>query len=132
MFSSGVRARTDAAGLLYPMQSVYLNGTEIDSSHTVTTGDVDTKESGTATLQFSGSIVLIPPDSVVKLESGWLGLDTGTISMKTGKEGRPVLPDELKIAPSAGGGLSFLARDLRISPASADTTSLRSQGPTVG
>src|SRR5690349_20227183 len=100
--SIGVAARTELpAGILYPTQAVYLNETEIDVSSTITKGDViRTKERGVATLQFADSVALIPPESVVRLEEGWLALDTGTISMKTGREVRPALPENLKIAPS--------------------------------
>jgi hypothetical protein len=85
---AGISARTESpTGVLYPAESVYLNGTETDSSHALMAGDViRTRERGTATLQFAGSIALIPPDSVVRLEMGNLALDSCTISMKTGKD----------------------------------------------
>jgi hypothetical protein len=52
VISVGVAASTDPVGMLYPSESVYLNGIEVDHSNPVTPGDViRTKERGTATVQ---------------------------------------------------------------------------------
>ncbi len=126
VISAAVSARTESpTGVLYPAESVYLNGTEIDSSHGLMAGDViRTRERGTATLQFAGSIALIPPDSVVRLEKGRLAIDMGTISMKTGKTIRPVLPEQLRVSsvPGAAPTVTVVARDLTIVPSSSDAT----------
>ena len=62
VISAAVSARTEShTGVLYPAELVYLNGTEIDSSHGLMAGDViHTRERGTATLQFAGAIALFP------------------------------------------------------------------------
>ena len=124
VISTAVSARTELpAGVLYPAESVYLNGAEIDSWHAVMTGDViRTRERAGATLQLARSIALIPPESIVRLEKGRLALDSGTISTTIGKDVRTVLAEGIKITPAADGALSILARDLAIAPASSATT----------
>jgi hypothetical protein len=120
--SVGVAASTDPVGMLNPSESVYLNGIEVDHSNPVTPGDViRTKERGTATVQIVRSIALIPPDSVVRLESGSLALDTGTISMRTGKGVEILIPGDMKIN-SDHSFVTIYARDFKISPGAADFT----------
>jgi hypothetical protein len=111
------------AGVLLPSQFVYLNGTERDTLSPVSVGDViRTKERGSASLQFVHTIALIPPDSVVRIESKTIALDTGTISMNIGNELKPVSAPELTINSLAHGMLSVEARHFQIRPTSTALT----------
>ena len=56
------------------------------------------------------------------MEKGRLAIDMGTISMKTGKTIRPVLPEQLRVSSVAGAALTVVARDLTIVPTSSDAT----------
>ena len=59
---------------------------------------------------------------MVRLEKGRLAIDMGTISMKTGKTMRPVLPEQLRVSSVPGAALTVVARDLTIVPTSCDAT----------
>jgi hypothetical protein len=123
---------TSPAGMLYPNESVYLNGTEIDHSNPVSAGDViRTKERGAATLHLARSIALIPPDSVIRLEGQSLAIDTGTISLSAGNGVRPVLPTGVNLDPTGHQRIAVYARDFKMTPANADLTEfdvMRSNG----
>ena len=58
----------------------------------------------------------------MRLEKGRLAIDMGTISMKTGKTIRPVLPEQLRVSSVPGAALTVVARDLTIVPTSSDAT----------
>ncbi len=119
LLSSSVVAGIRPLGVLYPAEFVYLNGTEVDQLSPVLAGDViRTKERGNASLQFSRSVALIPPESVVRIESGSLAIDTGTISMHSGEKVEVVIPGNLKITSAEPPGMRILARDFTVRPAS--------------
>ncbi|HEY1463246.1 MAG TPA: hypothetical protein VGF44_07505 [Terriglobales bacterium] len=120
--NSGLAA-VRVAGVLFPSEFVYLNGMERDTLSPVSVGDViRTKERGSASLQFPHIIAVIPPDSVVRVESESLALDTGTISINMGNEVKSVSPPELVFDSPRQGTLFINARDLRFKPTSTALT----------
>lgn len=94
-----------SAGVIYGTGSVYLDGAQLANSMPVLTGDViETKESGIAHLDMSGSTAIIQPNAIVRFQTAHLSLDRGGISMATGKS------------------LSVSARDFQITPVSSTWT----------
>jgi hypothetical protein len=85
--------------VLYGTGSVYLNGAQISNSSAVSAGDViQTRETGTASLNATGSSVMIDSNSVVRFQDGALALDRGGISVAT-SNGTTVYAHDFKIAP---------------------------------
>ncbi len=84
---------------------VFLNGGQLTNSNAVVSGDViQTKESGTATINGPGGSIAIEPNSIVRFQGQSVALDRGQISIGTGK------------------GLSVNTRDLHIAPVSNEWT----------
>ncbi len=84
---------------------VFLNGGQLSNSNAVVSGDViQTKESGTATINGPGGSIAIEPNSIVRFQGQSIALDRGQVSIGTGK------------------GLSVNTRDLHIVPVSNDWT----------
>ena len=84
---------------------IFLNGGQLSNSNAVVAGDViQTKESGTATINGPGGSIAIEPNSIVRFQGQSVALDRGQISVGTGK------------------GLSVNTRDLHIVPVSNEWT----------
>ena len=92
-------------GMLVGTGSVYVNGSQLTNSLTVMPGDVvQTREGGVANLNTLGSSAVIDSNSVIRVQGAGLALDRGSVSIATGK------------------GMSVFARDLKISPVTANWT----------
>ncbi len=124
LVSSALAATTGTIGVLFPANSVYLNGMDTVKYGPITVGDViRTRERGLATLQFRHSVALIPPDSVVRIDSKFLVVDTGTVSLRTGEEVMGITAD-VKTDIDDSLNLRVQARDFRIGPFSKHETTL--------
>jgi len=85
--------------------SVFLNGAQLSNSNAVTAGDVvQTKETGIATINATGTSIAVEPNSVLRFQGPSVALDRGQISVATGN------------------GLTVNARDFRITPVTKDWT----------
>jgi hypothetical protein len=85
--------------------SVFLNGAQLSNSNAVTAGDiVQTKETGTATINAPGTSIAVESNSILRVQGQSVALDRGQISVATGN------------------GLSVNARDFKITPATNNWT----------
>src|SRR5215471_7819083 len=84
--------------VLYGTGAVYLNGAQLSNSAAVTNGDViQTKDTGAANLNATGSTVVIQSNTIVRFQQGSLALDRGSVSIASGK-GLAVNARDFKIA----------------------------------
>jgi len=101
--------------------SVFLNGAQLSNSNAVTAGDiVQTKETGTATINAPGSSIAVEPNSILRFQGQSVALDRGQISVATGI-GLIVNARDFKITPvtnnwtqfyvtRSGGTITIIAR----------------------
>ena len=84
---SMVAAETDsAAAVLYGKGTVWLNGKPVPRSSAVFPGDlIQTQPESVATLDASGSGVIVLQDSLVKFQANAVSLEHGTVSVATSK-----------------------------------------------
>ena len=98
-------AQDTGAAVIYGTGSVFLNGAQLSNSSAVTVGDVvQTRDNGVANINAPGATVVVESNTIVRFQSGGFALDRGSVSVATGK------------------GISVFARDLKITPTSADWT----------
>ncbi len=98
-------AQTTGVAVLSGTGNVYLNGGQLSNSNAVVAGDViQTKDSGTATINGPAGSVALEPNSIVRFQGQSVALDRGQISVGTGQS------------------LTVNARDFRITPVSNDWT----------
>jgi hypothetical protein len=77
-------AADTGSAVLHSQGGVWVNGAEIASSTVVFPGDVlETKPGFVANLDAEGSSVLIQPESVVKFQGTFLGLEHGSVAVGT-------------------------------------------------
>jgi hypothetical protein len=89
------------AAMLYGKGTVWLNGSPLPRSSAVFPGDlIQTQPESLATLDASGSGVIVFPDSLVKFEGNAVSLVRGSVSVATSK------------------GMAALARAVTVTPAS--------------
>src|SRR5215467_7468390 len=89
--------------VLYGTGAVYLNGAQLSNSAAVTNGDViQTKDTGAANLNATGSTVVIQSNTIVRFQSGGLALDRGSVTVATGR-GLGVFARDFKIVPASSG-----------------------------
>ncbi len=75
-----------AAAILHTLGGVWVNGYEAKDSSAVFPGDLmETKPGSPANLTLDGATVLIQPESVARLQSNFLELDHGGVSVGTSK-----------------------------------------------
>ena len=96
-----VLAADGDTAVLYGTGAVFLNGAQLSTSGAVSTGDViQTKESGTASLNAAGSSVVIQSNSILRFQIAGVALDRGSITVATGKN-LTVFARDFKIAPTS-------------------------------
>src|SRR5580704_14756443 len=105
---------TDAgsgASILYGRGTVWLNGKPVPNSSAVFPGDViETQPESVATLDASGSGVIVLPDSLVKFEGNAVSLEHGGVSVATSK-GMVALAKEVTVTPASNAWTEFEVAD---------------------
>jgi hypothetical protein len=100
-----VFAQNTGVAVVNSTGAVFLNGAQLSNSNAVTAGDVvQTKETGTATINASGTSIAVEPNSILRFQGDAVALDRGQISVATGSR------------------LRVNARDFRITPVTKDWT----------
>ena len=75
-------AADQAAAIVYCKGTVWLNGSQLPDSSAILSGDmVQTTKDSVATINASGSNVIVQPESVVKFATGTLSLEQGSVSV---------------------------------------------------
>jgi hypothetical protein len=91
--------------------TVWLNGKPLPRSSAVFPGDlIQTQPESLATLDASGSGVIVLPDSVVKFEANAVSLEHGGVSVATSK-GMVALAREITITPASNTWTEFEVAD---------------------
>ncbi len=84
LFPLSLLAGDTGSAILHSDGGVWVNGTEIAGTTTVFPGDLlETKPGFIANLDAEGSGVLIQPESIVKFQGNYLGLEHGSVSVGT-------------------------------------------------
>jgi len=79
---SSLTAADQAAAIVYCRGTVWLNGSPLPDSSAILSGDmVQTTKDSVATINASGSSVIVQPESVVKFAPGTLSLEQGSVSV---------------------------------------------------
>ena len=99
------------AAMLYGQGTVWLNGRPLPRSSAIFPGDlVQTQPEAVATLDASGSGVIVFPDSLVKFEGNAVSLDQGAVSVATSK-GMVALAREVTVTPASNAWTEFEVTD---------------------
>jgi hypothetical protein len=99
------------AAMLYGKGSVWLNGSPLPRSSAVFPGDIiQTQPESVATLDASGSGVIVLPDSLVKFEGNAVSLEHGGVSVATSK-GMVALAKEVTVTPASNAWTEFEVAD---------------------
>jgi hypothetical protein len=97
--------------MLYGKGSVWLNGSPLPRSSAVFPGDlIQTQPESVATLDASGSGVIVLPDSLVKFEGNAVSLEHGGVSVATSK-GMVALAKEVTVTPASNAWTEFEVAD---------------------
>jgi hypothetical protein len=106
---------TDAgsgASILYGRGTVWLNGKPVPNSSAVFPGDViETQPESVATLDSSGSGVIVFPDSLVKFEGNAVSVEHGAVSVATSK-GTVALAREVTVTPASNTWTEYEVADM--------------------
>jgi hypothetical protein len=95
------------AAMLYGKGTVWLNGRPFPHSSAVFPGDlIQTQPESVATLDASGSGVVVLPDSLVKFEGNAVSLEQGAVSVATSK-GMVALAREVTVTPASNAWTEF-------------------------
>ncbi|HXM22909.1 MAG TPA: hypothetical protein VN948_16740 [Terriglobales bacterium] len=110
--ASLVAADADSgAAMLYGRGPVWLNGKPLPRSSAVFPGDlIQTQPESLATLDASGSGVIVLPDSLVKFEANAVSLEHGGVSVATSK-GMVAIAREITITPASNTWTEFEVAD---------------------
>jgi hypothetical protein len=99
------------SAMLYGRGTVWLNGKPLPRSSAVFPGDViQTQPESVASLDASGSGVIVFPDSLVKFEGNAVSLDHGSFSVATSK-GMAALARQVTVTPSSSVWTEFEIAD---------------------
>jgi hypothetical protein len=95
------------AAMLYGKGTVWLNGTPLPHSSAVFPGDlIQTQPESIATLDASGSGLIVFPDSLVKFEGNAISLERGSLSVATSK-GMVASAEGVTVTPAANTWTEF-------------------------
>jgi hypothetical protein len=101
--ATAIAADTDSgsAAMLYGKGTVWLNGKPLPRSSAVFPGDlIETRPESIATLDASGSGVVVFPDSLIKFEANAISLERGGASVATSK-GMVALVQQVTVTPAS-------------------------------
>jgi hypothetical protein len=110
--ASMVAADADSsAAMLYAKGRVWLNGKPLPRSSAVFPGDlIRTEPESVATLDGSGSGIIVFPDSRVKFEGNAISLESGSVSVATSK-GVIGLAEKVTVTPASNTWTEFQVAD---------------------
>jgi hypothetical protein len=101
-----------SAAMLYGKGTVWLNGRPLPNSSAIFPGDmIETQPESVATLDASGSGVIVFPDSLVKFEGNAVSLEHGSVSVATSK-GMVALAREVTVTPASNTWTEFEVADM--------------------
>jgi hypothetical protein len=104
-------AADSGAAMLYGKGPVWLNGRALPRSSAVFPGDlIQTQPESLATLDASGSSVIVLPDSLVKFEGNAVSLKHGHVSVAT-DHGMVALAREVTVTPASNAWTEFEVAD---------------------
>jgi hypothetical protein len=104
-------AADSVAAMLYGTGPVWLNGKLLPRSSAVFPGDlIQTQPESLATLDASGSGVIVLPDSLVKFEANAVSLEHGRVSVATA-HGMVALAKEVTVTPASDKWTEFEVAD---------------------
>jgi hypothetical protein len=99
------------AAMLYGKGTVWLNGKALPRSSAVFPGDlIQTQPESLATLDASGSGVIVLQDSLVKFQGNAVSLEHGSVSVATSK-GMVALAKEVTVTPASNSWTEFEVAD---------------------
>jgi len=100
-----------SAAMLYGKGTVWLNGRPLPRSSAVFPGDlIQTQPESLATLDASGSGVIVLQDSLIKFEGNAVSLEHGSVSVATSK-GMVALAREVTVTPASNAWTEFEVAD---------------------
>jgi hypothetical protein len=110
--ASLVAADVDSgAAMLYGKGTVWLNGKPLPRSSAIFPGDlVQTQSESLATLDASGSGVVVLQDSLVKFQGNSVSLEHGGVSVATSK-GMVALANKVTVTPASNAWTEFVVAD---------------------
>jgi hypothetical protein len=104
-------AADGAAAILYASGTAWINGASVPKSSAVFVGDlVQTRSDSVASIKASGSDVLVLPDSLVQIQNNAVGLEHGSVTVRTSKN-MAAQVGTLKITPAAASWTVFQVTD---------------------
>jgi hypothetical protein len=107
-----VAADSDAA-MLYGRGPVWLNGKLLPRSSAIFPGDlIQTQPESVATLDASGSGIIVLPDSLVKFEANAVSLEHGSLSVATSRR-MVALAREVTVTPASDKWTEFEVSDTK-------------------
>jgi hypothetical protein len=99
------------AAMLYGKGTVWLNGSPLPRSSAVFPGDlIQTQPESLATLDASGSGIIVFPNSLIKFEGNAVSLVRGSVSVATSK-GMAALAREVTVTPASNTWTEFEVAD---------------------
>jgi hypothetical protein len=101
-----------ASAMLYTNGSAWLNGSEVPKSAAVFSGDMlQTRPDSTASIQSSGSNVMVLADSLVKFEGPAVELEHGAVRVTTSR-GLAARAGDVTVKPAANTWTEFQVTDV--------------------
>lgn len=105
-------AADSGGAMVYGKGEVWLNGKPLPRSSAVFPGDlIQTQPESLATLDASGSGVIVLPDSLVKFEANAVSLEHGSVSVAT-SHGMVALAREVTVTPASDKWTEFEVADV--------------------
>jgi hypothetical protein len=135
LFPMQMFAGESAAAILYTNGAAWLNGENVPKSAALFTGDMlQTRSDSTASIQASGSNVMVLADSLVKFEGSLVELEHGGVRVTTSR-GLAARAGEVTIKPAGTSWTEFQVVDVdgrvQIAANKGDVTVQDSQGTTT-
>lgn len=86
MLPASMMAADSAAAILYASGTAWINGNSVPKSSAIFVGDlVQTKSDSVANIKTAGSDVIVVADSLVQLKMNAVGLEHGSVTVRTSK-----------------------------------------------
>lgn len=124
-----------AAAMLYTNGPAWLNGSDVPKSAAVFSGDLlQTRADSTASIQASGSSVMVLADSLVKFEGSSVELEHGSVRV-TSSRGLATMAGDVTVKPASDSWTEFQVTDVdgrvQIAANKGDVTVQDAQGTTT-